>query len=238
MNINLSDVYPGSIQAKRQLWQDRREDLLVMLNEAIRGDQRRRVRRCLNQLARANELLRLYNALSALGAALASEQHEGSGFVVSSLFLYHCFGELTADHKEQLFFITGPQVSGQSVMAERVVFAHEKRTPGGVTGDIRDTHRVLIELERYGHRLTAHFHSHPGYGPAATTPSPIDEKFQGRLECGGHRAVAGIFSRDGWIRFFRLSGEVTIEVYGEGVKRHEAGLFELTDLSVLNRHED
>jgi len=76
----------------------------------------------------------------------------------------------------------------------------------------RDTHRLLILLETFGHRLVGHAHSHPGTGPNATRPSGIDENFQRRLENGGHSAIGAIFSRDGWVRFFRLDRTPDIRV--------------------------
>jgi hypothetical protein len=145
-------------------------------------------------------------------------------FVVSSLFLTQCFRDLTADANEQFFFITGSEVDGVAVLDQKVEFPHERRTPLMVRGDMGATHKLLIRLEQFGHRLLAHFHSHPGRGLSATTPSGKDDAFQKRLEGAGYPTIAAIFSRDGYIRFFRLSGEFDLEVHGEGVEsvgRHE-----------------
>ena len=37
-----------------------------------------------------------------------------------------------------------------------------------------------------------------------------------------------IFSRDGFVRFIRLDKNQDVEVYGEGVEKHEPGIFRLT----------
>jgi hypothetical protein len=100
----------------------------------------------------------------------------------------------------------------------------------GVTADARSTHRLLIKLEQFGHRLLAHFHSHPGKGADATRPSGIDERFQSRLESAGHLAVMAIFSRDGFVRFVRLDQNLEIEIYGEGIEKDESGTYHLTNL--------
>jgi hypothetical protein len=107
----------------------------------------------------------------------------------------------------------------------------QKRTMIGVTGEHRATHSLLIKLEQFGHRLLAHFHSHPGKGAEATRPSGTDENFQKRLENTGHVAVMAIFSRDGFVRFVRLDHNLEIEVYGSGVENHAAGIYRLTNLN-------
>jgi hypothetical protein len=40
--------------------------------------------------------------------------------------------------------------------------------------------------------------------------------------------VAAIFSRDGYIRFFRLDDDLEIEIYGSGVEQHGKNSFRLT----------
>ena len=79
----------------------------------------------------------------------------------------------------------------------------------------------IIKLEQFGHRLLAHFHSHPGNGIEANRPSGTNTGFQKRLEDAGYPAVAAIFSRDGYVRFFRLDDDLEIEIYGSGVEQHD-----------------
>lgn len=148
-------------------------------------------------------------------------------YVVSSLFLRNCFQELTAEPEEHFVFVTGCELNSTYVLAQRLEFAHHRRTVLGVTGELADTHRVLIELEQAGHRLLAHFHSHPGHGPDAIRPSGIDESFQRRLERAGYPVVSAIFGRDGYVRFWRLDGKVDVQVFGAGVERHDAQTFRL-----------
>src|SRR5450759_4660071 len=138
--------------------------------------------------------------------------------------------ELTADRDEQFFFVTGSEIEGVLVLDQWAEFAHQKRTMMGVTGDTRSTHGLLIKLERFKHRLLAHFHSHPGNGADATHPSGTDENFQKRLESAGHVAVMAIFSRDGFVRFVRLDNNLEIEIYGEGAEKHAPGIYRLTNL--------
>jgi hypothetical protein len=124
-------------------------------------------------------------------------------------------------------------VEGVLVLDQWAEFAHQKRSMVGVTGEPRATHGLLIKLEQFGHRLLAHFHSHPGDGADATNPSGIDENFQRRLESAGHVAVMAIFSRDGFVRFVRLDHNLEVEIYGNGVEKHAPGIYRLihTDLA-------
>jgi hypothetical protein len=133
-------------------------------------------------------------------------------YTVSSLFLHECYKELTADRDEQFFFLTGAIEKGTYVLDQRLEFQHARRSMVGVVGNQADTHRLLIKLERFGHRLLAHFHSHPGNGPEATRPSGTDTGFQKRLEDAGSPTVAAIFSRDGYVRFFRLDDDLEVEI--------------------------
>ena len=148
-------------------------------------------------------------------------------YLISSLFLQECGRVLTADEGERFVFISGPEVSGVSVLSHRLEFSYTVRTPGGAEGKIEDTHALLLNLERFGHRLLAHFHSHPGKGVEGTLPSGIDERYQERLEAGGHRAIGAIFGRDGFVRFFSKNVPFQIHIFGEEVEQHDATGFRL-----------
>jgi hypothetical protein len=182
---------------------------------AVSEGKRRRLAQLFGKIRQTNEFL---HTLSDIAGNLTSPTEKPiecqRRFVVSSLFLYESFKKLTADRNEQFFFVTGTEVNGALILDQWAEFAHQTRTVGGVTGDTRSTHKALMRLENFGHRLLAHFHSHPGNGPSSTQPSGIDENFQKRLESAGHLAVMAIFSRDGFVRFVRLDGIPEIEVYG------------------------
>lgn len=151
-------------------------------------------------------------------------------FVVSSLFLHECFKPLTADKKEQFFFITGPEVDGVMVLSKLCAFEHVTRTELGVVGDPKSTHSLLGRFQQFGHRLLAHFHSHPGKGPESISPSGTDTNYQARLEGAGCDTIGAIYSRDGYIRFFRVNQQFELKVYGEGVEHVSDTIYRLTNL--------
>ncbi|PWU11725.1 MAG: hypothetical protein C5B51_02095 [Terriglobia bacterium] len=227
---------PEDLTGKQHELEKRRDELLERFGKAARKQKHSRCRRLFRELHLINQVLAFLDQLAADQAKAKSKGQPKSA--VSSLFLHHCFKELTADEREQFFFITGPEIDGTLMLNQRIEFAHEKRSVAGASGDTGSTHRLLMMLEAFKHRLLGHFHSHPGKGASATQPSGIDENFQRRLEKAGHVGVAAIFSHDGWVRFFRLDRQVDINIFGEGVERHEAKLFRLTNLDQVDRQGD
>jgi hypothetical protein len=190
------------------------------------------------QIGRMNYLNRRMRDTSSLLDSLREIESEFAAerrppiFVVSSLFLYECFRELTADHNEQFFFLTGPEINGARVLDQRCRFDHLRRTQVGVTGDPKSTHRLLVRLEQFGHHLLGHFHSHPGRGIESTRPSGTDTDYQGGLEKAGYPTLAAIFSRDGFIRFFRLDKNFELQIHGNGVEhvQGQTAIYRLTNI--------
>jgi len=224
MNTRLTISQPTPLATKRAALLLRRNRLVEGFVQA--AGTRGKLGGFYREIKHTNELI---ETLDQIAASLQQRAHCGvPRFVVSSFFLHECFRKLTADQSEQFSFITGVEIAGALVLDQLIELEHDKRTQLGVTANADFTHQLLIRLEQFGHRLLAHFHSHPGRGPGSTHPSGIDEKFQERLERAGHQTVAAIFSRDGFVRFFRLDGKFEIEVFGEGVEQHEAHIFKIT----------
>jgi hypothetical protein len=214
------------LEDKRKALVEKREKLIGKFNQAART--RKSTSRVCAEIRRANEFLDTLERIETENADISNTGPRR--YAVSSLFLHDCFKKLTADPYEQFFFITGTEVNGVHVPDQCAEFAHQKRSAMGVVADMPSTHNLLIRLEQFGHKFLAHFHSHPGTGADATHPSGTDEKFQRRLESGGHMAVMAIFSRDGFIRFVRLDQNFDIEIYGEGVINHAPGIYQLTNI--------
>lgn len=223
---------PALIHLERErnrLLATRQKQLDAFVGEVSAG-KRRKMAHLFLKIRQTNDFLR---TLEGIADSLApAESAAKPRYAVSSLFLYDSFKKLTADRDEQFFFVTGAELNGALILDQWAEFEHQKRTVAGVTGDVRSTHKALIRLEQFGHRLLAHFHSHPSNGPSSTQPSGIDENFQKRLEAAGHLAVMAIFSRDGFVRFVRLDGIPEIEIYGSGVEKHdhEKSIYRLTDI--------
>jgi len=215
------------MQTERQRLLKKRDTLLEAFAKAADSGKQKRLSGLFIKIRQTNDFLKSLDQIeSKKGAAPGIRR-----YAVSSLFLQESFKKLTTDEAEEFFFITGNEIDGIFVLDQWAEFAHQRRSIVGVTGEPRATHKLLIKLEQFGHRLLAHFHSHPGNGAEATNPSGIDENFQRRLESAGHVAVMAIFSRDGFIRFVRLDQNIDVEIYGSGVEKHAPGVYHLTNLN-------
>lgn len=214
-------------QKRKQLLASRTR-LLQRFQKATEDNEPKRLTSAYRQISQINDLL---TSLDQIEAEMRPKSSGSNRFAVSSLFLHECFREVTADENEQMYFVTGMEVEGVFVLDQRADFLKEKRTFGAVVADTRSTHRLLIKLEQFRHRLLGHIHSHPGFGPDSTRPSGTDHDFQKRLETAGHVAVAAIFSRDGFVRFFRLDNNFEIEVFGNGVTQHARNIFRLDPIN-------
>ena len=215
------------VQTERKRLIKKRETLLDTFTKAAVSGKPKRLSEIFIKICQTNEFLK---SLDQIDRKKADTTPARRRYAVSSLFLHESFKKLTPGPEEEFFFITGNEVGGVFVLDQWAEFAHQKRSIVGVTADTRSTHKLLIKLEQFGHRLLGHFHSHPGNGPDSTNPSGIDENFQRRLESAGHVAVMAIFSRDGFVRFVRLDQNIEIEIYGEGVEKHAPGIFRLVNL--------
>lgn len=213
---------PGqSAAALRAELTARRDKLMKRFSEAVSKHDRPRMDTLCLRLAHATELIDTFDRAS---------KPEGPRHLVSSLFLHETYRILTADSGEQLCLVTGAETGGMLVLDHRRDLEHEARSMVGVTAKPESMAKVLVELDRFGQRLLAHMHSHPGRGAGATEPSGIDQKFQRRLEQGGFEVLMAIFSRDGYVRFLRLDGEVEVKIHGSGVERVERGVYRLGHL--------
>lgn len=170
---------------------------------------------------RAGILLQLSEAVSAISDVV--EQLKVSDvpslYTLSSWFLHDCYRYLVQREVESMHYVTGIQLGSVFTLDKIVTFTMSHQSVISARGDVDSTHRVLIEMESYGHRLHAYFHSHPGNGELAVRPSSVDLDYQDRLERGGYPAIGGIFSRDGYFRAYSLAIPFRIAIYGKGVQR-------------------
>lgn len=227
MWIRTRKKLPDLLESREYLLRTRSR-LLSMYSAAVIQNDGRQMRDLHLHLEQLNRLLQTLREveIDSLTGKPASRR-----FVISSLFLHECSRELTVDSREQFFFVTGPEADGILTLDQKCGFEHVSRTAVAAEGELKSTHQLLCRLEKFGHRLLAHFHSHPGRGVGATVPSSVDRSFQDRLERGGYPTVAAIFSRDGLVRFFRLDGNFEMSIHGKGVEEIEPHVYRLTNLN-------
>ena len=161
---------------------------------------------------------------------LLSEQRAGARvqiYVTETRFLWECFQYLRRFHSEAVHFVTGPEVNGIIYLTSLIPIKMSHRSWGSADVDLSHTHKILQDLEEFGHRLTGYFHTHPGRGAGATHPSGTDLSMQMGLERAGYPTIGGIFSKDRYVRFFSYEKEFTIMVYEKKIRAEGNNVFQL-----------
>jgi hypothetical protein len=166
----------------------------------------------------------LVNVLSSIGAMRREEidliSHKNK-YQISSLFMVDCCKYLTSNSNlcERLHFVTGTITDdGTKVLSRMEKVKLESQSPVYVQADRGDSHKKIVNIsEEFGHLLLGMFHSHTSNGASSTAPSSIDIQNLKRKDKIGISCIGGIFSFDGYVRFFSLK-PFEIKIYGKGVK--------------------
>ncbi len=148
-------------------------------------------------------------------------------FVVNSLMLHDCFKQLMKTEEESLHVVTG-SVIGNIRSLERIVpLCLDWQSMAGASADNESLASEFIELYEYGLRPLAYFHSHPGCGAGATRPSSTDRQTQSTMEQSGGEIIGGIFSPDGFVRFYANKVKPNLRVLGKKVSNVEKNVYRL-----------
>jgi len=148
-------------------------------------------------------------------------------FLVNTLFLHDCFTALTKTEDEDLHVVTGSIADNIRTLERIIPLRLSSQSTVGAETDEQSVVEQLIQLNRFGLLPLGYFHSHPGCGPGETEPSSTDRSTQAAFEKAGSQIIGGIFSRDGFVRFYANDVEPNVRVVGEGVKEIEKNVFQL-----------
>ncbi len=143
-------------------------------------------------------------------------------FQVSTLFLKECWEYLSGDTegRERMHLVSGTITpDGLRVLSRLEKVAYESQSAGFVSADRKATHNQIVALtEHSGHELLGMFHAHKSVGAKSTIPSQIDIQNQERFVKIGWEAIGGIFSDDGYARFFSTWKDIEFLIYGHGAE--------------------
>lgn len=146
-------------------------------------------------------------------------------YQISSLDLKDWHKYLVSDPNgsERLGLATGIIAENDiNILSRMETVKLESQSPVYVQASKDDSHRKIVSFsEDYGHMLLGMFHSHMSKGAACTCPSSVDIKMLERKATIGVDCLGGIFSLDGYVRFFSLK-EFEIDIYGKGVEPIES----------------
>jgi hypothetical protein len=148
-------------------------------------------------------------------------------FVVNSLMLYRSFKLLTRTKNENLHAVTGSALGRIRSLEQVVPVALSTQGIAGAAAENQSLANELILLSEFGLTALANFHSHPGRGAGATRPSSTDRQTQATIEQSGSDIIGGIFSRDGYVRFYANNREPDVHVVGTRITRVERNVYRL-----------
>jgi len=213
------------ISAHKQLLLERSRRLLSEMQRLVIEDfDFEGARRTLTRLTDVGEMRQLLIELSSAEA----ESEETPNFVIASEVLYSAYRKLCEIPTESILYAVGSRYGNVYTVERLVPLKLDRSEIAYASADLAASSKVLIDLEPYGSLLTCYFHAHPGRGAGANHPSGIDTNNHARLEKGNYRTVGGIFSRDGYLRFFTDKMPFKITISGKGVDCVGPNLWKLT----------
>jgi hypothetical protein len=176
------------------------------------------------------KLYHLRDVYNLTGKIISQTQDNGKDghkltFVVGTKFLYECYEYLTSMGKNEVFhYVTGMKLGDVLTLDNMQKVKLKEQSYCGAVTDEQSTAKAIINMDRFGHHLHATFHSHPaGIG----SPSSTDLTDLRELIAGGHKLIGGIFTMDGFLRFYSpLPFELII--YGKGVEKINENFYRLT----------
>lgn len=148
-------------------------------------------------------------------------------FVTTSWFLMDCYRHLMKSESEVLHYVTG-WTRGNIRSLERLVpvdLSHQSMVRA--EADLDSLALRMIEIQDFGLRPLAYFHSHPSSGLGAVSPSGTDLETQKQMEKSGSDIIGGIFSRDGFVRFYANGNKFRVRVIGNHVKEVQNNVFQI-----------
>lgn len=169
-------------------------------------------------LAQAGQFAAVLADLQRLEQWLPQQQEDCLELVISSLLLKESFERCTQTRDEGMHFLAGIEVDSVAVATHVLSFPYAHRSIAAAGGERQATNKICIELDEAGHLLLAIMHSHPGSGRHANHHSSVDARTQANFELT-RRMIGGIWSRDGFLRFFSVRQPFTVRVAGNYVEQ-------------------
>ncbi len=215
------------LERETSLRRDQRQVLTTSICNDVKRGNTKQVVRGLGRLDQIDSELEL---LGSIHQTSESTLHQRHSFVFSSAMLLESFRLCVAKPEEGMHFILGVDLDGSLVGTQIVSFPYASRSIAGASGVHEATHAIAIQAHEFGHRIIAIIHSHPGSGKGANHPSHVDMKTHETWE-KTHDIVGGIWSRDGYLRFFSADKVFDARVIGSRIQRIEDHVWKIEETS-------
>jgi len=152
-------------------------------------------------------------------------------YLAGTTLLHEAFSLLSQLKSESILYVAGNRFGSAYMLSRLIPPDLDRSEPGYAAVNSESSLHKLGDLERHGSLLCAYLHMHPGRGNGSTLPSSIDSSCQKRLEKGGYPVIGGIFSRDGYLRFFSDQLPFDVSLSGKGVDHVGKDLFKLAKIA-------
>jgi len=171
------------------------------------------------------QLIRLARTWKAMKLLTSDEEDDMPEiFIMGVPFLKECYRSLFPGEDEEEVFLTGVKTGKLNVLTRKIEIETES-SEKKVEDLPESSYRELRKVDKQGMPFLGVFHSHPqGFTPR---PSSRDlEQFE-TYEDHGFRALGGIFTRNGSIRFFTSNLDFEIMIKGSGIEKREENLYKI-----------
>lgn len=148
--------------------------------------------------------------------------------ILDAALLVESFKRSTELPAEGLHYLIGISVDQGRIATEIAEFDYQYREVTGAVGDHQSTHRLLHNTYKAGRVLVCQMHSHPGKGKNANTPSDTDQKNQAVWE-KTTKLVQGIWSRDGYLRWFTHQLPYQVRIIGNALEQIEPTVWKIKE---------
>ncbi len=150
------------------------------------------------------------------GEEQCSEKPNPITYVMDVIIARQLNEHLTLTPDESIAYVSGYELDGRMVPVGIIPVDLDFASPVHARANSASSAKGLAHIhEGLGLQMIGLAHSHPGTGPDATHPSRTDHDYHSAIEEAGSKAVGMIFSRDGFVRFFRASDEgFSVKAFG------------------------
>jgi proteasome lid subunit RPN8/RPN11 len=172
----------------------------------------------------AKEILVVEHDLKRVRTLFAKTRPGQNTILFSFLTLIETSAFCCADEDEGVCVVAGCDVGDLRIGTNVIPIVCDHRSVIHASASRNEIARVALELAVSGLSIVAVIHSHPGFGRDANHPSGDDLRTQMNWEANT-KMVSGIWSRDGYLRFFAAVKPLDVVVVGSNVQEIEPGHF-------------
>lgn len=212
-NLTLIDI--ESLRLQKHCISSKIQELYPQLRQLVSQFEFDQAERIFAELINLNKIGQTIEEIS---NRLSANMQSIPTYLFGSAILYEAYQKLGSIPTESILYASGNRFANCFAVERLIPLELEFSGYGGASANLSFSSKVLIELEKYGSLLCCYLHMHPGRGSQSNHPSSIDLSTQEKLETGNYPTIGGIFSRDGFLRFFSNKKPFNIVISGKEIE--------------------